>query len=40
MHMVRNAMDHGVESPEVRVAAGKPAVAKVELRAMHAPGTS
>ena len=38
MHMVRNAMDHGVEPPEVRVAAGKPAVAKVELRAMHRAG--
>ena len=24
-HLVRNAVDHGIESPEVRVAAGKPA---------------
>jgi two-component system chemotaxis sensor kinase CheA len=38
MHMVRNAMDHGVEPPEVRIAAGKPPVAKVELRAMHRAG--
>ena len=38
MHMVRNAMDHGVEPPEVRVASGKPPVAKVELRAMHRAG--
>ncbi|MEI9973610.1 MAG: ATP-binding protein [Ignavibacteriota bacterium] len=38
MHMVRNAMDHGVEPPEVRVAAGKPACARVELRAMHRAG--
>ena len=38
MHMVRNAMDHGVEPPDVRVAAGKPACARVELRAMHRAG--
>jgi len=38
MHMVRNAMDHGVEPPQERVAAGKPACARVELRAMHRAG--
>ena len=34
-HLVNNALTHGVESPEVRKAAGKPAVGKVILRAFH-----
>jgi chemotaxis protein histidine kinase CheA len=34
-HLVRNAVDHGVESPDERVAAGKPRVAEVVLRAYH-----
>ena len=38
MHMLRNAMDHGVESPEERVASGKPAKAHVGLRAAHQSG--
>ncbi len=33
MHMVRNALDHGVERPELRRRAGKPAVATLTLRA-------
>ncbi len=33
MHIIRNAIDHGVESPEARVAAGKPRRATVSLRA-------
>lgn len=33
MHLLRNAIDHGVESAEERQKAGKPAVAKVWLRA-------
>jgi two-component system chemotaxis sensor kinase CheA len=33
MHLVRNAIDHGLESPEVRVAAGKPRAGQLELRA-------
>ncbi len=33
MHMLRNAVDHGVELPAQREAAGKPAAAKVTLRA-------
>jgi len=24
LHMVRNSLDHGIESPEERIAAGKP----------------
>lgn len=35
VHLIRNALDHGVESPEVRKAAGKPEEGKVELRAYH-----
>ncbi len=33
MHMVRNAVDHGIESPEQRQAAGKPAIATLHLTA-------
>lgn len=33
LHVVRNALDHGVESAEERAAAGKPAVATLRLRA-------
>lgn len=33
MHLVRNAIDHGLESPEARVAAGKPRAGRLELRA-------
>lgn len=35
MHMVRNAIDHGVESPVEREAAGKPAQATLSLRAVQ-----
>ena len=35
LHLVRNAVDHGIESPEARVAAGKPAQAVVRLHAMQ-----
>jgi chemosensory pili system protein ChpA (sensor histidine kinase/response regulator) len=31
MHVLRNAVDHGIEAPEVRAAAGKPLVGKIEL---------
>lgn len=37
-HVVRNACDHGVETPEMRLAAGKPAVGEVLLRAFHEGG--
>jgi len=39
MHLVRNALDHGIESPERRAAAGKPARGRVELRAFHESGS-
>ncbi len=38
VHMVRNAVDHGVESPAARAAAGKPAVGRLKLSAYHAGG--
>jgi two-component system, chemotaxis family, sensor kinase CheA len=38
-HMIRNAMDHGIESPETRIAAGKDAVATIALRARHEGGS-
>ncbi|MCU9986511.1 chemotaxis protein CheA [Mobiluncus curtisii] len=37
-HMVRNAVDHGVESPEARKAAGKDPKGTVTLKAYHAGG--
>lgn len=37
-HIVRNAMDHGLEGPEERVAAGKPAEGRLLLRAYHEGG--
>jgi two-component system chemotaxis sensor kinase CheA len=39
MHMVRNSMDHGIESQEARVAAGKPAMATLQLAARHQGGS-
>ncbi len=35
VHMIRNSCDHGVESPEVRTAAGKPAKGTVNLKAYN-----
>ncbi len=37
-HMIRNAVDHGLESPEARVAAGKPAEGVIRLAALHRSG--
>lgn len=37
-HLVRNAIDHGIETPEVRVAAGKPAEGILRMRAYHEDG--
>jgi len=37
-HMVRNSVDHGIEAPAVRMAAGKPALGTVTLRAKHQAG--
>ena len=38
LHMIRNSMDHGIEAPEARAAAGKPPVATLQLRAYHQSG--
>jgi two-component system chemotaxis sensor kinase CheA len=37
-HLVRNAIDHGLEPPDVRLAAGKPPVGTVTLRASQRGG--
>jgi two-component system chemotaxis sensor kinase CheA len=37
-HMLRNAIDHGLEDPEGRIAAGKPPEGIVRLRALHRGG--
>ncbi len=38
-HVVRNAIDHGIESPEERRAAGKPETGTVGMRATHRGGS-
>ncbi|BAQ10538.1 chemotaxis protein [Bacillus sp. OxB-1] len=35
VHLIRNALDHGIESPEERIAKGKPETGTVTLRAYH-----
>lgn len=35
VHMIRNSIDHGIELPEERIAAGKPAQGVVHLSAVH-----
>ncbi|MBI3547079.1 MAG: chemotaxis protein CheA [Gammaproteobacteria bacterium] len=38
VHLVRNCLDHGIESPAERIAAGKSAVGKIELKAYQKGG--
>jgi len=38
VHLIRNSLDHGLEGPEERVAAGKPATGTLHLSARHAGG--
>jgi two-component system chemotaxis sensor kinase CheA len=38
-HMIRNALDHGIEPPERRAAAGKPRAGRVTLRARRDAGS-
>jgi two-component system chemotaxis sensor kinase CheA len=38
VHLVRNSLDHGLEPPAEREAAGKPATGKLEIGARHAGG--
>ncbi len=35
VHIIRNSIDHGIEAPEVRAAAGKPRQGRVHLSAAH-----
>jgi two-component system sensor histidine kinase and response regulator WspE len=37
-HLLRNALDHGLETPEERLAAGKPAAGRLRLEARHRSG--
>jgi len=38
VHIIRNSVDHGIESPEERVAKGKPEQGTVTLRSFHENG--
>jgi two-component system, chemotaxis family, sensor kinase CheA len=38
-HLIRNSLDHGIELPELRKAAGKPVKGKITLTAMHQSGS-
>jgi len=38
IHLLRNAVDHGIESPEARLAAGKPETGKIEISAEQRGG--
>ncbi|WP_054000285.1 chemotaxis protein CheA [Ahrensia marina] len=38
-HMIRNSVDHGIESAEKRLAAGKPEVGEIRLSASHSSGS-
>ncbi|MCB1301274.1 MAG: chemotaxis protein CheA, partial [Tetrasphaera sp.] len=37
-HLVRNSCDHGIETPETRIAKGKPAEGRLLMRAFHEGG--
>jgi len=39
VHLVRNALDHGIETPDVRKAAGKPETGTLSLNAYHKGGS-
>jgi two-component system chemotaxis sensor kinase CheA len=39
VHLVRNAVDHGLELPDARVAAGKPRQGTIQITARHAGGS-
>ncbi|MEW5725041.1 MAG: hybrid sensor histidine kinase/response regulator [Thermodesulfobacteriota bacterium] len=38
VHIVRNSLDHGIETPEIRAAAGKDPVGQLKVRAYHEAG--
>ncbi|MCK5819856.1 MAG: chemotaxis protein CheA [Psychromonas sp.] len=37
-HLIRNSLDHGIESPDIRIAAGKPENGTISLNAYHESG--
>jgi len=39
MHLVRNALDHGLETPQQRIASGKPGLGTLTLAASHEAGS-
>jgi len=39
MHLVRNSLDHGIETPDERAAAGKPRTGQLRLNAYHEAGS-
>lgn len=39
MHLIRNSVDHGIETPAQRVAAGKPEAGAIKLNAYHKGGS-
>ena len=38
VHLIRNSLDHGIEMPAERIAAGKPEIGTIELKAYHRGG--
>jgi len=38
LHLIRNAIDHGIESPGERAASGKPAAGRITIEASHSAG--
>jgi two-component system chemotaxis sensor kinase CheA len=38
-HMIRNAVDHGIEAPDARVDKGKPSAGTISIRAYHKSGS-
>lgn len=38
IHLIRNSIDHGIELPEERIAAGKPEIGTIRLEASHRSG--
>ncbi|MCF8006249.1 MAG: chemotaxis protein CheA [Methylovulum sp.] len=38
VHLIRNSLDHGIEMPANRIAAGKPETGTIELKAYHRGG--
>jgi two-component system chemotaxis sensor kinase CheA len=39
LHIIRNSVDHGIEPPESRIAAGKPRIGVIRLSAYHKEGS-